>query len=85
MSSSPGCTGDSADYLPYLKEISVVMDESNAIFSAQCYCPIIDLDHSDMVYEWMFGATDSYRAPFGLVSRQLTPLQKALSKDVAAD
>jgi len=85
MSSLLGCTGDSADYLPNLEEISAVMDESDAIFGAQCPCPIIDLDHSDMAYEWMFGAKDSYRAPFSLVSRQLTPLQKALSSDFAAE
>jgi len=24
-----------------------------------CYCPIIDLDHADMAYEWLYNGTDS--------------------------
>ena len=43
MRSLLGCSGDRADYSPYPEEISAVMDESDAIFSAQGYCPIIDL------------------------------------------
>lgn len=54
MSSLLGVTGDNEKYLPYLEANGAFMDESDAIFAAQCYCPIIDLEHADLAYEWMF-------------------------------
>ncbi len=56
MSSLLGATGNSEYFLPYLKEIGAQMDERDDIYAAQCYCPITDLDHADMAYEWMFRA-----------------------------
>ncbi len=55
MSSLLGATGNCDYFDPYLKEIGAAMDEKDDIFAAQCYCPITDLDHADMAYEWMFG------------------------------
>ena len=67
MSSLLGVTGDHEDYLPYLKENGAFMEESDAVFAAQCYCPIIDLEHADLAYEWMFHADktceDSHAGP----------------------
>lgn len=54
MSSLLGVTGDNESYMPYLQANGAFMDESDAIFAAKCYCPIIDLEHADLAYEWMF-------------------------------
>ncbi len=56
MSSLLGATGNSEYFLPYLEEIGAEMDERDDIYAAQCYCPITDLDHADLAYEWMFQA-----------------------------
>lgn len=54
MSSLLGVTGDHPDYLPYLRENGAFPDESDAVYAAQIYCPIVDLDHADLAYEWQF-------------------------------
>ena len=55
--------------------MSTDQEESDAVFAAQIYCPIIDLEHADFAYEWMF-ATDHVSEWTG----EFTPFQKALSK-----
>jgi hypothetical protein len=30
-------------------------EESDAILAAGCWCPITDLEHADMAYEWNWG------------------------------
>lgn len=61
------------------------MDETDDIFAAQCYCPIIDLDHADLAYEWLFrGETHYMGMPFvGFGEGNLTPYGKALSDRMA--
>lgn len=49
-----GATGDAKEYLHYLEELGAA-DTSDRIFASSCYCPITNLDHSDMAYEWQFG------------------------------
>lgn len=49
-----GASGNQKEYEPYLQEIGAY-DEPDDVFAASCYCPIIDLDHADMAYEWQFG------------------------------
>lgn len=56
MSTLIGVTGDNEKFLPYLEENGAFMDESDAVWAAQIYCPITDLEHADMAYEWMFRA-----------------------------
>lgn len=53
MSALLGCTGNHSDYEPYLREIGAA-DERDDVFASSCYCPITDLDHADMAYEWEF-------------------------------
>lgn len=53
LSALMGATGNSADYEPYLKALGAA-DERDDIFAASCYCPITNLDHADMAYEWMY-------------------------------
>ena len=83
MSSLLGSTGDNGNYLALLEENGAYMDESDAVFASQCYCPIIDLDHADQAYEWCFGADktceDSHAGP----AETMTPFQEALSAKLA--
>ena len=61
ISSLMGASGNHPDYAPYLKEMGAA-DERDDIFAASCYCPITNLDHADMAYEWEFcGIIDYHR------------------------
>lgn len=53
ISSVMGATGNHPDYEPFLKAVGAA-DERDDIFAASCYCPITNLDHADMAYEWEF-------------------------------
>lgn len=55
LSTLLGASGDSGLYDAYLDEIGAA-DASDAIFAAAGYCPITDLEHADMSYEWAFGS-----------------------------
>ncbi|MEU9284093.1 subtype B tannase [Streptomyces sp. NPDC048275] len=55
LSSLLGASGDSPVYDSYLKELGAA-DASDAIFAAGAWCPITDLEHADMAYEWNWGA-----------------------------
>lgn len=64
MSSLLGATGNHPDYEPYLKEIGAAKERDD-IFAASCYCPITNLDHADMAYEWEFeGLNDFHKMRF---------------------
>lgn len=54
LTSLLGATGDSRRYEPYLRAIGAA-DASDAVFAAAPYCPITDLEHADMAYEWNWG------------------------------
>lgn len=79
MSSLLGLTGNHEDFLPYLKENGAFMDERDDVYASQIYCPIVDLEHADLAYEWMFSADkeneDSHAGSAGV----MTPFQEALS------
>lgn len=81
MSALLGSTGNSKNYVDELKEIGALMEETDDVFAAQCYCPIIDLDHADFAYEWMFLGRVHYDGmPFvGFEEGILTPFCQALS------
>ncbi len=80
MSSLLALTGDHPDYDPYLEESGAFMDESDAVYAAQIYCPIVDLDHADLAYEWMFQADkQSEDSPAG-PAEVMTPFKEAVSK-----
>lgn len=84
MSTLLGVTGDNSRYLPYLEMAGAFMDESDAVFASQIYCPIIDLEHADQAYEWMFGADKTCEdSPAGPVET-MTPFKEALSKQLSA-
>ncbi len=58
MSSLMGATGNHPDYEPLLKAMGAA-SERDDVFASICYCPIIDLDHADMAYEWLYNGTNS--------------------------
>lgn len=76
MSSLLGATGNAADYEPYLKKMGVA-DVRDDVFASICYCPITDLNHADMEYEWLYGCTNT-----GV--RALSEDQIAISDELAA-
>jgi len=61
MSALMGGTGNHPDYEPYLKEMGAA-PSSDEVYAAVCFCPITDLDHADMAYEWLYGGTASRQA-----------------------
>lgn len=58
MSSLLGATGNSKDYESYLKKMGAA-DVRDDVYAAICYCPITDLNHADMEYEWLYGCTNT--------------------------
>lgn len=60
MSVLIGATGNNKDYESYLKEIGAA-DSRDDIFAVSAYCPITNLDHADMAYEWLFNGVNSYK------------------------
>ena len=54
LSALLGASGNSPLYDPYLKEIGAA-DAKDDIFASADFCPITDLEHADIAYEWMFG------------------------------
>lgn len=54
-----GATGNHPDYEPYLEKMGAAKEKDN-IFAASCYCPITNLDHADMAYEWEFEGIMDY-------------------------
>jgi len=83
MSALLGVTGDNPCYDKYLKENGAFMDESDAVFAAQIYCPIIDLEHADLAYEWCFGADATCEDSPAGPAETMTPFKAALSKVLA--
>lgn len=54
LSSLLGASGDSPLYDSYLSELGAA-DASDAVFAVGAWCPIMDLEHADMAYEWCYG------------------------------
>lgn len=77
MSALLGATGNAPVYEPYLRKMGAA-DARDDVFAAVCYCPITDLDHADMAYEWLYGCTNT-----GV--RDLSAEQIAVSEELAAE
>ena len=75
MSSLLGATGNSPLYEPYLEAMGAAKARDD-VYAAVCYCPIIDIDHADMAYEWLYGCTND-----GV--RNLNDEQKRVSAELA--
>ncbi len=84
MSSLIGITGNDPRYLPFLEQNGAFIEESDAVYAAQIYCPIVDLDHADIAYEWQFqNDPENESSPAGPAG-VMTPFQAALSRKLAA-
>ena len=61
LSSLMGATGNHPDYEKYLDVLGAAKERDD-IFAASCYCPITNLDHADVAYEWQFvGVNETQR------------------------
>lgn len=80
MSTLLAVTGNSENYRKLLEENGAFMEESDAVYAAQIYCPIIDLEHADLAYEWMFAADHENEASPAGPAGVMTPFQEALSQ-----
>jgi hypothetical protein len=88
-----GATGNSTDYEPYLEKIGAAKERDD-IYAVNCYCPIHNLEHADMAYEWQFsGIWDYHRTKHiqqdGQVIRvpeegELLPEEQEVSRQLAA-
>ena len=84
MSALLGVTGDNKRYDPYLEAAGAFMDESDAVFASQIYCPIIDLEHADLAYEWCFGADKTSENCMCGPAEIMTPFKEARSKELSS-
>lgn len=73
LSALLGATGNSKEYDAELRAVGAA-NERDDIFAAMVYCPITNLDHADMAYEWMFnGVNEAYQSSVPM--SPLLPLQ----------
>ena len=84
MSALLAVTGDHPDYDAYLRANGAYMEESDAVFAAQIYCPIIDLEHADMAYEWQFGADPQNEESYAGPAETMTPFKAAVSRKLGS-
>lgn len=77
MSSLLGTSGNTHYFDSYLEAMGAIMDESDAVFADQAYCPIIDLDHAALAYEWTYRADKE--GQLGAVADSYTEFTTALS------
>lgn len=75
MSALLGSTGNSPVYKSYLKAMGAA-DERDDVYAAVCYCPITDLEHADMAYEWLYQVCNTQ-------VRRLSEEQQKVSKELA--
>lgn len=61
LSALVGATGNHPDYKAYLEGMGAA-EASDSIFAASCYCPITNLEHADMAYEWQFSGINEYHS-----------------------
>lgn len=76
MSSLLGATGNHPAYEPYLRALGAANTRDD-VFATVAYCPIIDLDHADLAYEWLYAGTNT--GP-----RSLSAAQLAVSAELAS-
>lgn len=60
LSALLGATGNHPDYESFLEEAGAARAEDD-IYAASYYCPITNLEHGDMAYEWEFNGYDNYQ------------------------
>ncbi len=88
LSVAVAASGNSPDYYPYLAEIGAAGIDANGrstirddIFATVAYCPITDLGHADMAYEWQYNAVRTDKNTSG---GQYPPRMQSASAALAA-
>ncbi len=76
MSSLLGATGNHPVYEPYLQALGAARARDD-VFATVAYCPIIDLEHADLAYEWLYSGTNTG-------ARALSSDQTSVSNELAA-
>lgn len=94
LSALLGCYDNDAEYAPYLKAIGAA-EADGRLFAASCYCPVTDLEHADLAYEWQFAGIPDFhrmhmrmdeggRPQFSAVDGVMSEKRIALSGELAA-
>lgn len=60
LSALLGTSGNAPEFVPYLREMGAAQ-ASDDIFAVSAYCPITNLEHADMAYEWQFNGVNDYQ------------------------
>ena len=60
LSALLGASGNNTDYEPYLNALGAAKARDD-VFAVSAYCPITNLDHADMAYEWQFNGFNTYQ------------------------
>ncbi|TCP91288.1 hypothetical protein EDC44_13228 [Cricetibacter osteomyelitidis] len=60
LSALLGTSGNAPQYEPYLKAAGAAA-ATDDIFAVSVYCPITNLEHADMAYEWQFNGVNDYK------------------------
>lgn len=60
MSALLGASGNSGDFLPYLKALGAA-ETRDDIYAVSSYCPITLLEYADAAYEWQFSGVNTYK------------------------
>lgn len=74
MAALVGATGNHPAYNDMLAAMGAAKEKDD-VYAAVCYCPITDLEHADMAYEWLFNGTSSRQR-----SAQLLPISNQLKE-----
>lgn len=70
MSMLLGSSGNSPYFDGMLKEMGACMDATDDVFATQAYCPITDLEHAPLAYEWQWQAATEGMTGFTLALSQ---------------
>lgn len=76
LSALLGATGNSRDYDEELADIAAAPGRDD-IYAASCYCPITNLEHADMAYEWIFAGVNDYHQGGGQMHPPAPPTSNA--------
>lgn len=78
-----GASGNDVLYAPYLTALGAA-DQFDDIFAAVPFCPITDLEHADMAYEWLYNRVIDDTDANGKSLYEFTDAQKAMSAELKA-
>lgn len=77
-----GAAGNSQDMKPYLEALGAANDRTD-IFAVSAFCPITNLDHADMAYEWSYNGVNEYAGGMMMAQGQLPLINNNPSKTTA--